>query len=71
MTTTPRLREVPGTSWTRRAWWSLLAFVPGFVLAFVVGEGLIAWLGYPDGGGGAPWWAVLSAAVPALLMWLG
>lgn len=59
--------ERSGAWFTRRAWWSLLGFVPGFVLAFVVGEGLVAAFGYPTGGPDpVPWWAVLGAAVPAL-----
>lgn len=29
-----------------RAWWSLLLFIPALVAAFVVGEGIPAWLGY-------------------------
>lgn len=56
---------------TRRAWWSLLGFVPSFVLAFVVGEGIIAALGYDSGGDvQAPWWAVLVAGVPALVVFV-
>jgi hypothetical protein len=69
-TTSPHRRDVPGATWTRRAWWSLLAFVPCFVLAFVVGEGLISALGYPSGDGQAPWWAMLTAAIPALVVFV-
>lgn len=58
-----------GSWYARRAWWSLAAFVPGFVLAFVVGEGLIAALGFPSGASEQPpWWAVLVAVVPALVV---
>lgn len=58
-----------GAPFTRRAWWSLLGFVPSFVLAFVVGEGLISALGYSTGGDTqAPWWAALTAAIPALVV---
>jgi hypothetical protein len=58
-----------GSRYTQRAWWSLLGFVPSFVLAFVIGEGLIAALGYPSGGDEqAPWWAALTAVVPALVV---
>ena len=69
MTASQHLRA-PGATWTRRAWWSLLVFVPGFVLAFLVGEGLLSALGYPGGDGQAPWWAVLAAAVPALAVFV-
>jgi hypothetical protein len=59
--------EVDGARYTRRAWWSLVGFVPSFVLAFVIGEGLISALGYPSGGDEqAPWWAALTAVVPAV-----
>ena len=58
-----------GPRFTRRAWWSLLGFVPSFVLAFVIGEGLVSALGYPTGGDiQAPWWAALVAVVPALVV---
>lgn len=54
---------------TRRAWWSLLGFGLSFPLAFLVGEGLIAVLGYPPGGAArATWWAALAAVVPALVV---
>jgi predicted membrane-bound mannosyltransferase len=63
----PLSREA--TTATRWAWWSLLGFVPSFVLAFAVGEGLISALGYPSGGSEqAPWWAALTASVPALVV---
>lgn len=53
----------------RRAWWSLLAFAPAFGLAFAVGEGLAAALGYPPGGADqAPWWVMVVAGVPALVV---
>lgn len=68
-TTQPAAREA--TSATRWAWASLLGFVPSFVLAFLVGEGLISALGYPTGGSGqAPWWAALAASVPALVVFV-
>jgi hypothetical protein len=50
-----------------RAWWSL-AFLPiALAGAFLVGEGLIAWLGYADVSS-PPVWAVAVAAGPALLL---
>lgn len=67
MTVHPERLE--GATFTRRAWWSLLGFVPSFVLAFLVGEGLISALGYPPGDAAqAPWWAVLTATIPALVV---
>lgn len=61
--------RLDGPAYTRRAWWSLLGFVPSFVLAFVIGEGLISALGYPSGGEDLPpWWAMLVAVVPALVV---
>ena len=55
----------------RRAWWSLLGFVPSFGLAFAVGEGLATALGHPPGGDeAASWWVMLVAGVPALLVFV-
>lgn len=63
--------QLDGSRYTRRAWWSLVGFVPSFVLAFVIGEGLISALGYPSGGDEqAPWWAALIAVVPALVVFV-
>ena len=71
MTTVQPGDRVDGRSSTRRAWWSLLGFVPSFVLAFVIGEGLISALGYPTGGvTQPPWWAVLVAGIPALVVFV-
>lgn len=53
----------------RQAWWSLLLFPLSFVLAFVVGEGTPAWLGYPEPSfDSTPWWVILLAVLPALLL---
>ena len=50
-----------------RAWWSLVAFIPAFFLAFGVGEGLAALLGHPPGtSGAAPIWVMVVCGVPAL-----
>jgi Na+/melibiose symporter-like transporter len=73
MTTQVRPRSdngsVPAATLTRRAWWSLVGFVPSFFLAFLVGEGLVSALGYPVGGEEqAPWWVALVATVPALVV---
>lgn len=71
MTANQRLATVKGRVLARRAWWSLLGFVPSLGLAFLIGEGLIAAFGYPPGGAEqAPWWAALIATVPALLVFV-
>jgi hypothetical protein len=52
-----------------QAWWSLLLFPVSFVVAFVVGEGIPAWLGYSQPSlDSTPWWVVTVAVVPALLL---
>lgn len=67
MTATQDSNQIVGAPLTRRAWWSLLGFVPSFGLAFLIGEGLISAIGYPSGGAEqAPWWAALIAVTPAL-----
>jgi hypothetical protein len=71
MTVTHEAGQLAGAAFTRRAWWSLLGFVPSFALAFLVGEGLISALGYPSGGEDpAPWWTVLTAATPAVAVFV-
>lgn len=71
MTTTHHPAQLDGASFTRRAWLSLLGFVPSFALAFLIGEGLISLLGYPVGGAEqAPWWAALIATTPALIVFV-
>lgn len=49
-----------------RSWLSLAFYPLSFVAAFVVGEGLLSWYGYSDQG--APVWAAVAAAGPALLV---
>ena len=71
MTATHHPDQLAGAPFTRRAWWSLLGFVPSFGLAFLTGEGLISALGYPTGGAAqAPWWAALIATAPALVVFV-
>lgn len=53
---------------TRRAWLSILGFVPSLALAFVVGEGLLTAMGYEVGGDQPPWTVAVAASVPALLV---
>jgi hypothetical protein len=50
------------------AWLSLLLFAPSFFAAFLVGEGLIAAMGYDVGEAAPPSWAQLLATVPAILV---
>ena len=53
----------------RKAWWSLALLPVGFVAAFVVGEGLLALYGQePHADQMPPWWAVMGAGVPALVV---
>lgn len=54
----------------RRAWIGV-AFIPvGFVLAFVVGEGLYSALGYDAGAANEPLWVLLLVALVALPLFL-
>ena len=49
-----------------RAWTSLLLFPVAFAGAFLVGEGLVALMGYPVGAAeGPPWWIGALATLPA------
>lgn len=53
----------------RRAWLSLALYPVAFVAAFVVGEGLASLYGYEFAGGeDAPWWVIVGAGIPALLV---
>lgn len=71
MPATHHRQGLDGKIAARWAWWSLLGFVPSFGLAFAVGEGLISALGYPTGGSAeAPWWAALTASIPALVVFV-
>lgn len=64
-----RSTQEQADTYYRSAWWSLVLFLPCFVGAFVVGEGLIDLLGYPSGGEESPpFWAIVVASVPALLL---
>lgn len=71
MTATRDPVQLAGAPYTRRAWWSLLGFVPSFALAFLIGEGLISALGYASGGEApVPWWAAVIATTPALIVFV-
>jgi len=50
----------------RRAWWSLVLMPVGLVAAFVVGEGIPAWMGHDSAVAGPPWWVIALAFVGAL-----
>ena len=51
--------------------WLSVVLIPGFfILAFVVGEGLYALLGYEPGIGESPIWADLVAGIPAIIVFL-
>lgn len=59
----------PGHRALHQAWWSLLLFPLSFVVAFVVGEGFPAWMGYPEPSlDSTPWWVITVAVVSALLV---
>lgn len=58
----------PGDAAMRRAWWSLALFPVALVAAFVIGEGLFAWL--DDGVGDAAIWVIAVSALPALLVFV-
>lgn len=67
MTTAPHAARTASAP-TRRAWLSILGFVPSFGLAFLVGEGLASAMGYEVGDAMPPWPVVLAATVPALIV---
>ncbi len=53
----------------RRAWLSLLLYPLSFAAAFLVGGGLASLMGYPSGDAASPpWFVVLLAGVPALIV---
>ena len=55
----------------RLAWWSLALYPVSFAAAFVIGEGLASLLGYPSGEGETPpFWVMLTAATPAVLVFV-
>lgn len=68
--TTVRHTAPGAATTTRRAWLSLLGFVPSFGVAFLVGEGLVSAMGYEVGGDQPPWPVAIAATVPALLVFV-
>ncbi|PKQ14723.1 MAG: hypothetical protein CVT68_10385 [Actinobacteria bacterium HGW-Actinobacteria-8] len=52
----------------RRAWWSLILVPVGFVAAFVVGEGIPAWMGHDSAIATPPLWVMALAFVAALVV---
>src|SRR6476661_176152 len=76
MTTTNQIPPVgtPGrdrrsTNLTR-AWIAVASIPVAFVVAFAVGEGLYALLGYKPEDATEPLWVMLVAAVPAIVLFL-
>lgn len=67
MTTTHVAPAAEAASDVRRAWYSMLLVPVAFVLAFLIGEGLISLLGY-DLETTPPLWAILTATTPAFLV---
>lgn len=51
-----------------RAWWSFALYPVAIVAAFIVGEGIPAWLGYDVAVTEAPWWVMALALVGAVLV---
>ena len=52
----------------RRAWWSLMLVPIAFVAAFVVGEGIPAWMGHDSAIASPPWWVIALAFIAALVV---
>lgn len=53
----------------RRAWIMLALYPVSFAAAFVVGEGIVSAFGYSTGGDeSVPFWLILLAGVPALVV---
>lgn len=76
MTTTNQTRPVGtngrdrrSTSLTR-AWIAIAAIPVAFIVAFAVGEGLYALLGYKPEDATEPLWVALVAGVPAIVLFL-
>ncbi|MCD6638655.1 MAG: hypothetical protein LT071_01920 [Nocardioides sp.] len=69
MTTAPVAPAAAAASDVRRAWYSMLLAPVAFVLAFLVGEGLVSLLGY-ELDPRPPLWAILTASTPAFLVML-
>ena len=60
-----------GQSTNLKRSWTAVALIPvAFVLAFAVGEGLYAMLGYKPEDATEPLWVALVAGVPAIVLFL-
>lgn len=53
-----------------RSWIAVVLIPVAFVLAFAVGEGLYALLGYRPEDANEPFWVALVAGVPAIVLFL-
>lgn len=62
-------RDRRSTSLTR-AWIAIATIPVAFIVAFVVGEGLYALLGYKPEDATEPLWVALVAGVPAIVLFL-
>lgn len=62
-------RDRRSTSLTR-AWIAIAAIPVAFIVAFAVGEGLYALLGYKPEDATEPLWVALVAGVPAIVLFL-
>lgn len=56
--------------WLGRAWGAVVSVPAFFLIAFAVGEGMYALLGYKPENADAPIWVVVVAVVPTLLVTL-
>lgn len=66
-TTSQHATPGPAHRSLHQAWWSLVLFPVGFVVAMVVGEGIPAWLGYSEPSfDTTPWWVITVAGVTAV-----
>jgi hypothetical protein len=54
----------------RMAWVAVASIPVAFILAFIVGEGLYALLGYKPEDATEPLWVLLVAGVPAIVLFL-
>ncbi|OLP48805.1 hypothetical protein BJM39_31385 [Salmonella enterica subsp. enterica serovar Javiana] len=76
MTTTNRTpptgtqRSPRGSTDLSRAWLAVASIPIVFFLAFALGEGLYALLGYQPEDATEPWWVALAAGVPAIALFL-
>ncbi|WP_062201553.1 hypothetical protein [Demequina salsinemoris] len=66
--TMPTRSELRATSALAKAWWSLALIPVAGVVAFLVGEGIPALLGYDVVATEAPWWVMVLALLGAAVV---